>query len=410
METDALETGTLGVIRPLLSSSHLSCLALLLLPLLLPQARLRERVAAQSIWTIDLAFLLHRKVSSLTAPIRPICHTHSSRPKHLDDRPRFPPQESVFSHCFLSHCFLSHCTHLADISHAISPPIYNRGLFFERCLLLFFLLFFLHSFGVRFTFWTATLGVNTSYNLEAFYKPTLENDSLRVNALFDAAPTSGIHIERRSLSPQDLQEMLSEAGADGAPPGFAPQMVMALIDRKRLASGGPGGPCPPPTPTLPPPYPHPTPTRPPPYPPLSPSPSPPHPKPTLNPPNPTLKPPYPHATPTLPLPYPHPTPIPPSSAGSALGAAFALLGRISPSSSYVGHYVLLTSFDRAKDAYCVIDPAGSAEVISVDSRVLDGARLAHGTDEDLLLIPWDQQPTGQLPLGAAVSPTTHPKM
>ena len=135
---------------------------------------------------------------------------------------------------------------------------------------------------MRFTFWTATLGVNTSYNLEAFYKPTLENDSLRVNALFDAAPTSGIHIERRSLSPQDLQEMLSEAGADGAPPGFAPQMVMALIDRKRLASGGPGGPCPHPTPTLPPPYPHPTPTLPRPYP--HPTPPYPHPNPTLNPP------------------------------------------------------------------------------------------------------------------------------
>ena len=35
------------------------------------------------------------------------------RPKHLDDRPRFPPpQESVFSHC----------THTAHMSHAFFPP------------------------------------------------------------------------------------------------------------------------------------------------------------------------------------------------------------------------------------------------------------------------------------------------
>ena len=60
---------------------------------------------------------------------------------------------------------------------------------------------------VRCRFLTAMPGVNPSYREEAFYKATIDTDSARVQALFDAAPARDIRIERRSLSPQQASPL-----------------------------------------------------------------------------------------------------------------------------------------------------------------------------------------------------------
>jgi hypothetical protein len=59
---------------------------------------------------------------------------------------------------------------------------------------------------------------------------------------------------------------------------------------------------------------------------------------------------------------------------------------------YIGHYVLIAGYDSMRDGYYIYDPAKTAEPHFVDARSLNLARRCHGTDEDLLLIPWQQLP------------------
>mmetsp|Transcript_38162 Transcript_38162/g.63084 ORF Transcript_38162/g.63084 Transcript_38162/m.63084 type:complete len:240 (+) Transcript_38162:77-796(+) len=59
---------------------------------------------------------------------------------------------------------------------------------------------------------------------------------------------------------------------------------------------------------------------------------------------------------------------------------------------YAGHYVLVTAYDDHKRGYYIKDPAKSSQSMLVNSDDLDAARLSHGTDEDLLVIPWSQRP------------------
>lgn len=59
-------------------------------------------------------------------------------------------------------------------------------------------------------------------------------------------------------------------------------------------------------------------------------------------------------------------------------------------SGYVGHYVLLTGYDDVRCGYYVMDPAKTAQAEFVPASALEAARRSHGTDEDLLVIPWEQ--------------------
>ena len=74
--------------------------------------------------------------------------------------------------------------------------------------------------------------------------------------------------------------------------------------------------------------------------------------------------------------------------------------------SYIGHYVCLTGYDAQTGCYSVHDPAQAAEsgLLRVHVADVDSARLAHGTDEDMLVIPWEQLATaaggGDEPTGA----------
>ena len=78
---------------------------------------------------------------------------------------------------------------------------------------------------------------------------------------------------------------------------------------------------------------------------------------------------------------------PPNSVSGFIEACFSSLGI---QGGYVGHYVLLTGFDASRDGYYIKDPAKPSEELFVHSEHLHAARRAHGTDEDLIIIPWDQ--------------------
>ena len=167
------------------------------------------------------------------------------------------------------------------------------------------LAFILSQFGVRFHFLTRTLGANPAYTHEAFYQPTLDKDTQRVNGLFDAAAKHNIVIQRRSMSPDEMRELVRPHD----------KLVMALVDRRLL---------------------------------------------------------YRASTSTV-----------SSIVESVLSHCFAGGG-------YVGHYVLITGFDDARQGYVIKDPGGASETCVVDRDDLDAARRSHGTDEDLLVIPWAQ--------------------
>ena len=78
---------------------------------------------------------------------------------------------------------------------------------------------------------------------------------------------------------------------------------------------------------------------------------------------------------------------PPNSVSGFIEGCFSSLGI---QGGYVGHYVLLTGFDASRDGYYIKDPAKPSEELFVHSEHLHAARRAHGTDEDLIIIPWDQ--------------------
>lgn len=162
----------------------------------------------------------------------------------------------------------------------------------------------LRDFNIRFRFLTAMPGVNPLYREEAFYKATIDADSARVRALFDAAPARDIRIERRSLSSQQLQDLVISGE----------NIVMALVDRRKLYS----------------------------------------------------------------------------SRRRSVGGLIQTLAQWTASLGYVGHYVLIAAFNAREQTYYLKDPAQSAEPFLVPSDDLDAARFSHGTDEDLIIIPWDQ--------------------
>lgn len=80
-----------------------------------------------------------------------------------------------------------------------------------------------------------------------------------------------------------------------------------------------------------------------------------------------------------------------NSVSGFIESCFALLhDSWAYSGGYIGHYVLLTGFDEARDGYYLLDPAKQCDELFVHSEHLHAARRAHGTDEDLIVIPWDQ--------------------
>jgi len=208
------------------------------------------------------------------------------------------------------------------------------------------------GFGVRCRFLTTTLGVNPTYREETFYRATLEKDATRVNSLFARARAANVDIEHRSLTASELRSLCGGAHTLGG------NLIIGLVDRRRLyrAAGA-------------------------------------------------VSPPF---GPALAAPVEARYEAASwsglggvrvgsrlgaglSSMISALGsAASGAFGECLSPGGYVGHYVLITSYDDRRRGYYILDPAGAEEATFVADDDLNAARHAHGTDEDMLVIPWDQ--------------------
>jgi uncharacterized membrane protein YgcG len=158
------------------------------------------------------------------------------------------------------------------------------------------LAYLMRAYGVQFRYCTRTVGVDSSYKNKEFYKDTLDEDTARVMDLFSKAEEHQLVIEHRTVSPNELVELLR-----------VPQqnMVMTLVDRRYLYNS------------------------------------------------------------------------------SWIGRAF------SGASGFVGHYVLLVGYDAVRDGYYLHDPGRTPEPEFASSSDLHRARVAHGTDEDLIIIPWE---------------------
>ncbi|KAL8171539.1 hypothetical protein V2J09_023343 [Rumex salicifolius] len=66
------------------------------------------------------------------------------------------------------------------------------------------LAYLLQKFSISFSYFTVTLGANPDFSMETFYKDQLPNDLGRVDMLFREALESGIKIECRSISREEI--------------------------------------------------------------------------------------------------------------------------------------------------------------------------------------------------------------
>lgn len=74
-------------------------------------------------------------------------------------------------------------------------------------------------------------------------------------------------------------------------------------------------------------------------------------------------------------------------AGAAAAAAATL--------PYHGHYVLLAGADAQRGTYTILDPARAVGRIEVPVSEIEDARRAFGTDEDVLVVAWPEEASGE---------------
>ncbi|OVA17746.1 Guanylyl cyclase [Macleaya cordata] len=87
------------------------------------------------------------------------------------------------------------------------------------------LAYLLEKFSVRFSFFTVTVGANPDYSVETFYKEQLPNDLVRVDKLFQKALESGIDIQCRSISSEELSVLILSGN----------YVAIALVDQYKLS-------------------------------------------------------------------------------------------------------------------------------------------------------------------------------
>ncbi|XP_022857275.1 protein GUCD1-like isoform X2 [Olea europaea var. sylvestris] len=86
------------------------------------------------------------------------------------------------------------------------------------------LAYLLQKFSVRFSYCTVTLGANPNFYVETFYKEQLPNDLVRVNLLFQEARKAEINIECRSVSADEISELILSGK----------YIAIALVDQYKL--------------------------------------------------------------------------------------------------------------------------------------------------------------------------------
>ncbi|XP_063310592.1 protein GUCD1 isoform X2 [Pelobates fuscus] len=72
------------------------------------------------------------------------------------------------------------------------------------------LAYLMHHFGVQHRFCTQTLGVDKGYKNQSFYRKHFDAEENRVNLLFAQAKSRGVHVEKCTVTIQDLQDHLSQ--------------------------------------------------------------------------------------------------------------------------------------------------------------------------------------------------------
>ncbi|XP_016472177.1 guanylyl cyclase 1 isoform X2 [Nicotiana tabacum] len=87
------------------------------------------------------------------------------------------------------------------------------------------LAYLLQKFSVNFSYFTVTLGANPSFCVETFYKEQLSNDLVRVDMLFQKARDTGINIECRSISSEEISSLILSGKF----------IAIALVDQYKLS-------------------------------------------------------------------------------------------------------------------------------------------------------------------------------
>ena len=216
----------------------------------------------------------------------------------------------------------------------------------------------LSRFGLDVCYLTTTLGPNPAYANEGFYMPHMQTDEGRVEELFRKAQSSGIVLQKRSLSPEELKEAVLTSAC----------LVIALVDKRKMDQS-----------IL-----------------------------TAN------RSHYDAALASLPSSLSIPT------ATDIICSAGITAGIEGYNAGYLGHYVLIVGYDGERDEFVIRDPAGpspspsssfsspsspssssssserEAEEDSGGTRIssssLEEARRSFGTDEDLLIVPLHTAP------------------
>ncbi|XP_029442454.1 protein GUCD1-like [Rhinatrema bivittatum] len=72
------------------------------------------------------------------------------------------------------------------------------------------LAYLMWHFGVKHRLCTRTLGVDKGYKNQSFYRKHFDTEENRVNQLFAQAKASGVLVEKRTVTVQDLQQHLAQ--------------------------------------------------------------------------------------------------------------------------------------------------------------------------------------------------------
>ncbi|XP_052198200.1 guanylyl cyclase 1 isoform X3 [Diospyros lotus] len=87
------------------------------------------------------------------------------------------------------------------------------------------LAYLLQKFSVSFSYFTVTLGANPNFSVETFYKEQLPNDLVRVDMLFQKAMETGISIQCKSISKEEISLLILSGK----------YVAIALVDQYKLS-------------------------------------------------------------------------------------------------------------------------------------------------------------------------------
>jgi hypothetical protein len=227
------------------------------------------------------------------------------------------------------------------------------------------LAYLLSEYGVDAQYLTANPAIDEdAYKSNSFYAASLAEDALRVRRLLRAAPQERVEVRQMRLNAREMWEMMKSEETGPRPPSPSPAPPLSPMSRglarmPRIESGV-----------------------------------------SLESMGATMD----EAMDIVDSPRATPAAVPGFDVASATAAAPAGGGAEAEPENmvhdFVGHFVLILSADEERGCYVIVDPARDDERTYVPRADLDAARIADGTDEDLLLIDAFSPPPVPPPAGA----------